>query len=638
MVSDHVLRLCKETETVSSALANDPESSPGEIVKRLYGHHQRRSSHDRDESRPPSSSSSSARDGELALECGRWGPTTPSPLFLQAFADALKCLDADPMSGMVSPPLMGTHGTVPLTVFAPLVDVVRHCSNLIARAESDVFFVTCTWSPSVAQRLIRNALLELNRRVGERGGRRVVVKIMFDQAGAAHAVESHQLIKPSAYASKSIQLPAPEEVPNIDIELISMHNMMLGTLHAKFCIVDRKIAALMSNNIEDNENMEMMTHLEGPIVDSLYDTALIAWKHALHPSPPSFSNPESSAPGDTSTEPVHEPLYTERGPAARSQHSIAAMADEQAPLPEHTPESPHYDNTLEDEMRRVQSCYATKPDETRLQAANRQLNLAARKPVPATGPDIPAGQEMTPYISTLTAHPVPMALVSRPPYGGPGAANVDVPQNAAWLSLVRGAQRSIFIQTPDLNAAGLVPALAAALARGVAVTYYVCFGYNDAGEMIPGQGGTNEQAARRLLDALPADGPERDLLRVHDYVARDQDRPIHQSLQSRTCHVKLLVADGRVGVQGSGNQDTQSWAHSLEVNVMVDSEEVCRGWIEGAERNQNTRLFGAVAGDGVWRDREGRPAEGYNGDPGAVAGLLRGVGGMVRKVRDTMVV
>lgn len=102
--------------------------------------------------------------------------------------------------------------------------------------------------------------------------------------------------------------------------------------------------------------------------------------------------------------------------------------------------------------------------------------------------------------------------------------------------------------------------------------------------------------------------------------------------------MKLLVADGRVGVQGSGNQDTQSWAHSLEVNVMVDSEEVCRKWIEGAERNQNTGMFGAVAGDGVWRDREGRPAEGYNGDPGAVAGLLRGVGGMVRKVRDTMVV
>jgi hypothetical protein len=39
--------------------------------------------------------------------------------FLQAYADALICLDADAMAGVVSPPLMGSHGTVPLTVIGP---------------------------------------------------------------------------------------------------------------------------------------------------------------------------------------------------------------------------------------------------------------------------------------------------------------------------------------------------------------------------------------------------------------------------------------------------------------------------------------------------------------------------------------
>ena len=64
---------------------------------------------------------------------------------------------------------------------------------------------------------------------------------------------------------------------------------------------------------------------------------------------------------------------------------------------------------------------------------------------------------MTPYINTTTANPVPIALVSRPPYGSVNSKNVNVPQNEAWLSLIRNAQSHIFIQTPDLNAAPLLP-------------------------------------------------------------------------------------------------------------------------------------------------------------------------------------
>ncbi|PTB66478.1 hypothetical protein BBK36DRAFT_20145 [Trichoderma citrinoviride] len=409
MVSDHVLRLCQSPNTVSSLLAKNPSQSPGQIAKDLYGIYEK-DLHRRPPSPPSSSASASAsasassrsssdqntttnnnnnnnnnndtanngrpspatttttttrqtRDLDLAYKCGRWGPTTPSPLFLQAFADALRCLDADPLAGVVSPPLMGTHGTVPLTVIAPLVDVIRHVSNVIARAEKEVFFITCTWSPSVAQRL-----------------------------------------------------------------------------------------------------------------------------------------------------------------------------------------------------------------------------------------------------------------------------------NEAWLSLIRNAARHVFIQTPDLNAAPLLPALADALRRGVEVTYYVCFGYNDAGEVIPGQGGTNEQAARSLLSLLPEDGPERKLLHIYDYVAKDQDRPIHQCFKARCCHVKLLIADGQVGVQGSGNQDTQSWFHSQEINVMVDSADICAKWREGIERNQNTKLFGRVAGDGVWRDEGGKPGDGYMGDPGSVEGLIKGVWGMYKKMERAGVV
>lgn len=46
------------------------------------------------------------------------------------------------------------------------------------------------------------------------------------------------------------------------------------------------MALLDSNNIQDRPNLEMMVHLEGPIVDSLYDTALISWFRPMHPPLP----------------------------------------------------------------------------------------------------------------------------------------------------------------------------------------------------------------------------------------------------------------------------------------------------------------------------------------------------------------
>lgn len=62
-------------------------------------------------------------------------------------------------------------------------------------------------------------------------------------------------------------------------------------------VVDRKVALVNSNNIQDRANMEMMVHLEGPIVNSFYDMALISWFRPMHPRLPlldrPFEKPES---------------------------------------------------------------------------------------------------------------------------------------------------------------------------------------------------------------------------------------------------------------------------------------------------------------------------------------------------------
>jgi phosphatidylserine/phosphatidylglycerophosphate/cardiolipin synthase-like enzyme len=452
---------------------------------------------------------------------------------------------------------------------------------------------------------------------------------MYDKASPANAINPHQYIRPKSYTAKSIDLPSPDEIPNIDMEVVSLHRFVLGTLHAKFCVVDRRVAAVMSNNTEDNDNLEMMVHVEGPIVDSIYDTALITWQNGLHPQLPLCDSPPTSEDGISSTtqRPGHEDVT-----ASQERMETVTEKDPEEATREHTSEDPHYDDDIAGEVRRMQASYSEKEGESRLQAANRKLNVAVPTPVEPTGPEIQAGEEMTPYIlSSDDAKPVPMALVSRPPYGSIDSKNVHVPQNEAWLSLIRNAQRDIFIQTPDLNAGPLIPALINALKRGVEVTYYVCFGYNDPGEMIPGQGGTNDQIAQTLVASLPEDSTERELLHIYNYVGKDQDHPIHQSFKSRSCHIKLLIVDGSVGIQGSGNQDTQSWFHSQEINVMVDSVEICQKWREGIDRNQNTKKFGKVAKDGIWRDENGKPAKGYMGNPGTVMGLVKGAVGMIQK-------
>jgi phosphatidylserine/phosphatidylglycerophosphate/cardiolipin synthase-like enzyme len=118
------------------------------------------------------------------------------------------------------------------------------------------------------------------------------------------------------------------------------------------------------------------------------------------------------------------------------------------------------------------------------------------------------------------------------------------------------------------------------------------------------------------------------------YVAKDQTKPIIQEKKKRSCHIKLMIADEHIGIMGNGNQDTQSWYHSQEINVMLDSEEVCRAWIDGLRRNQNTHLYGQLnKEEGLWRDADGKEADGCIGvDPGKFA-WAKGIAGAVKRVQ-----
>ncbi|KAL1842869.1 hypothetical protein VTK73DRAFT_3015 [Phialemonium thermophilum] len=148
------------------------------------------------------------------------------------------------------------------------------------------------------------------------------------------------------------------------------------------------------------------------------------------------------------------------------------------------------------------------------------------------------------------------------------------------------------------------------------------------------QGGHNEMVAAHLYKTLSDRG--RQHLHYYWYVAKDQTAPLVQTRHKRSCHVKLLIVDERVGIVGNGNQDTQSWFHSQEINVMVDSAEICAAWIDALRRNQNTHLYGALRReDGVWRDAEGKGVEGAMGvDPGRFS-WAKGFVGAIKRLQGT---
>ncbi|KAF2968225.1 hypothetical protein GQX73_g5302 [Xylaria multiplex] len=687
-ITNRLYEWCQSEHSVSSLLAANPNLTPKDAWQKLF-HNEKLGSSDQEDSQ--NTKTVPIRDELLrACLCGKWGSKEPSDLFKRLYHDALCTLDGYPERGVVSPCLIGSSGTVPLTILSVVPDIVRHMSNLIVRAEKEVFLATNFWQNGIASRYITNAIRELSRRA-EAKRTRVIIKIIYDRGNPKQLFDPHYIVPEIEYTGNTVNLPPAKEIPYVDLQVMNYHQPALGTFHAKYMILDRKTAIIQSNNIQDNDNLEMMVQVEGPIVNSLYDMAMISWHKKLDPLLPyllshcspaantinrtSFSASHTNVFSSTDSIKGHSAIINPSKMSPKNSHGVEATTvdDEflntanpsdsietsaqgftvpaylegdagkfKQPeqnstseiLAEHTTDDPHYDNDLADEVFRVQGTVLAKPDETAMQAVTRHLNHTTNVGYPGNAPDCALADEMTPYIPHPAHEPFPMALVNRAPYGQPNHKSVTNPQNAAWLSALRNAQRNVFIQTPTLNSEPLIPAIMEACERGVDVYCYVCLGYNDAGEMLPMQGGHNDKIVNKLYTTLSFAGRQR--LRWFWYVAKDQTRPIPAVQKKRSCHIKLMIVDECVAIVGSGNQDTQSWFHSQEVNLMLDSPQICRAWTDALRRNQNTGAYGAVSHkDGIWRDEQGKEVEGATGVDAGRFSWVKGLVGAVRRLQGT---
>ncbi|KAK6529373.1 hypothetical protein TWF281_008549 [Arthrobotrys megalospora] len=763
MVSSKVQRLCALEASVTSLMNEDPDLTPARAYDKLIPQKtlvaisavaQKHSAKSNEEDY----TNVLDEDLEIAKSCGNFDGTEPSKLFLKIFYHVLRTLEHDPRAGVVSPNMMGSTGVIPLTIMSIIPDIMRHYANLIVKAQSSIILATNFWAASHASHIITDALRELSRRRIEADLPPVDVKILYDRGNLKQMLKHHINVDEKEYNDEKIQIPKAEEVQGITLQVVNFHIPPVGTFHAKWMVVDGKIAVLNSNNIQDVANLEMMCHYEGAIVDSFYDSAMISWNNALKPSlgvhipfdedksrrhfgfsdnrtiaktigdsvsqrtkefrarylkehegyesqdlgrdgkdvvpfavqlgaPHSGRNHEHSNPENLTAKPTNEPrgpLGTGGSPvpghngqdhianaesppeevrtASHTGHIGRTIAteegqDEVAKVLNQTPEvvesekgarlasaadasKIEYDSTLSAEAKRVQKFLGTIEDLTKHLNTTIQPNT---KGTLTTFDKEAHVEDFNPYILHPRHKPFPIAMVNRRPFGSPGHQSIRVPQNEAWIAAIRLAETQIFIQTPDLNASDLIGEISSAVQRGVEVVLYLTLGYNDAGELLPFQNGTNEQIVCSLFESLTSD-EEKERLKVYWYTAKDMRTPIHAKAKQRTSHIKLMAVDGHIGIQGSGNQDTQSWYHSQETNVLVDSEEVIREWLWGIRSNQNTHIWGRVDNDGVWRAKEGRDdvAGGYSsGDqiPGTSGGVkikfgwAKGIKGAIERVQ-----
>ncbi|KAF7968391.1 hypothetical protein HWV62_30667 [Athelia sp. TMB] len=607
-IPDKVFELIQSKDTVTAAAAASPTESIEKVAEKLYKGHKSDG-----KKLVVGTPELTQADLDRAAQCGRF-TSRPSDLFLQIYAETLRTLEHDPLANLVSPPLTAATGVIPLSIISVIPDIIRHYADCIVAAEKEIFLAT-------------------------------ILKVMYDRGNIKQVLKGHQIVPPAEYTADEVKLPAPAEIPHIDMEVCNYHHVVLGTFHAKYMVVDRRIALINSNNIQDRVNVEMMAHVEGPIVEAFYDMCLLSWANALKPPLPLLAAPPAPPTEyrfqDDHAHIASKDLDSHKADAARTLQTKDYPGD----LTLKGGQQDGYDVDFATEKRNNEEGLHANTGaaggsdaeirEGKLKAITKHLNTNLQPDTKATLADGVDMEDFSPHIVHAPHAPFPIALVNRKPKGSINYTDTDNPQDTAWLAAMKYAKSKVFIQTPTFNAVPMVEATLAAVRRGVEVTLFIDLGFNDGGEQLPLQGGTNEVVMAKMFKEL--EDAHKENFRAYWYTAKDMCRPINASKKQRNCHVKIMIVDGHVGIQGNGNQDAQSWFHSQEANILIDSPEVCAEWAAGIKSNQNTHLYGRLAPDGIWRDpKDGSLLEDMGSTKGGgISGLIKGLTGAVKRVQGT---
>jgi phosphatidylserine/phosphatidylglycerophosphate/cardiolipin synthase-like enzyme len=178
------------------------------------------------------------------------------------------------------------------------------------------------------------------------------------------------------------------------LQVVNYHRPIFGTFHSKYMVIDRRIAIVQSNNLQDNDNLEMMVQLEGPIVDSFYDVALISWHNALNPPLPMLNSPAADNGFPSFQNVTHRGMFDESGTlkaltgnvapdasqatakdAVDNADATVTKAGQKQALPQNTSSDPHFDPDIAAEVTRIQSFMTPRNGESHMNAVTRCLSM-----------------------------------------------------------------------------------------------------------------------------------------------------------------------------------------------------------------------------------------------------------------------
>lgn len=150
------------------------------------------------------------------------------------------------------------------------------------------------------------------------------MKLIFDRGNPKQVIKNHQRVLPAEWAD--LGLPTQEELEGLHFEVMNYHRPIMGTFHSKYMIIDRRIACISSNNIQDRVNLEMNIHLEGAVVDAFYDMALLSWGENMEPPLPLLVNPalRFSSQGGEARDPFEEARLSKEEMAKTSADALPA--------------------------------------------------------------------------------------------------------------------------------------------------------------------------------------------------------------------------------------------------------------------------------------------------------------------------
>ena len=446
--------------------------------------------------------------------------------------------------------------------------------DAIEDARAEVVFVTCYWARSTTLTQLSEALTKLSTRSLARikqtskPRNKVRVRILFSSLSLTqklfHTNSPRGKTWPPKHWVRDLGLPDPSELEGLDLEVKSVFIKPFSVMHPKYVVIDRKKVWQMSANVSWESWLEGVIELSGAevvkeFVDFFERTWNVSYAGQLH-------TVDHIIDSHADLDQINESL-------TRSEHS-----------------------TSEPSLKR---------------AANASQLLAHEiysSPKRVCTVLLPSPQHANPR-----CRPFPCMHAAPPP---------RTPLNTFLLHLFTTANKSIYIQTPNLTSSIVLDHLIEALNRGVDVEVVVSRGMMVLEQLVTA-GATTSMCVERLIERYrkicrndvrridkrkprslstfnaPGRVPLRDeesqnssspLTRREHAVIRPLERKIgrlrisyfkHSDERGRTVlnvqtvsqpvhnHLKLTIVDSYACVMGSGNMDRASWYTSQELGLAV---------------------------------------------------------------------